>query len=203
MTEILFGWRIAAYDTPVRTLPSRRSGRYNAPSDPPTQYLCLHPWGPWAETLRWEDRRDLAEALQLRTRVWAVRVLVDGLLERVTFANAVSYGVTPDDLVAETYGACQGLARDARTRGVAALIVPSAALPGSENLVLLGPRVMTAFQATPVDDVDVPAAVSADRAGPPLSVLPFVRWRGSSHSGLQAALAGIDHALREPVPTPL
>lgn len=203
MVQNLDAWRISAYDTPVRNIPSRRAGRFNAAGDPPTQYLCLHPWGPWAEMLRWEDRRTPHDATALQTRVWALRVRIDGPVQRVTFDNAPLHGLTADDLVSESYAACQQLGRTMRASGVSALIVPSAALPGAENLVVLGPRVMTAWLVDPVDEVDVPAAVAADRAGAPLAVLPHVRWRSASHAALDAWGAGHPFRFHEPVPTPM
>src|SRR5712691_8607339 len=35
----------------------RGAGQYNKEGVGPTQYMCLHPLGPWAELLRGEDRR--------------------------------------------------------------------------------------------------------------------------------------------------
>lgn len=201
MAQTFHAWRISAYDTPVRTIPSRRAGRFNTAADPPTQYFCLHPWGPWAEVLRWEDRREAPEAAALATRVWALRVTVNGPVERVGFDTAEDFDLSPEELVAEDHAPCQALARRARARGVASLVVPSAALPGTDNLVVLGPRVMTAWLLDPVSDVDVPASVVADRAGAPLAALSHVRWRDTAHAGLQAWRAGATPALREAVPT--
>lgn len=196
-------WRHAAYDTPVRNISSRRNGRYNTVASEPTQYLSLHPWGPWAEVLRWEDRQQPSEARELSGRIWVLRLEVTGAVEVVSFDNARDFGVSPDELVAEDHSACQSLAARARARGVAALVVPSAALPGTDNLVVLGPRVLSPWAAAPVDDVDVPAAVAADRAGPPLALLPHVRWRGQEHGGLTAWSSGAGGPFLEPVPTPL
>ena len=82
--------------------------------------------------------------------------------------------------------------------------MPSAALPGTSTLVVLGPRVLIPWQLEPIDvDIDLAAAVTADRAGPPLAVLPYIRWRGSSHAGLDAWRAGAPSDFLEPVPTPI
>ena len=198
------GWRLANWDTPLWVNPNRRAGRYNAAGSDATQYLCLHPWGPWAELLRWEDRRTVTDAVELRGRIWAIRVLLANAPKRITFDEAATAGITAEDLVTEDHAACQRVAAVLRRHGEQALIVPSAALPGTENLVLLGPRVMISWQATPVDaDLDVPAAVGADRAGPPLAVLDYVRWRHSAHRALTAWHAGRPVEFSEPVPTPL
>lgn len=197
-------WRIAAWDTPFWISPSRRAGRYNRLGAPPTQYLCLHPWGPWAEMLRWSDRRTETEAAELSTRLWSVRVVLPDAPRRITFDDAASMGLDADDLVSEDYAVCQDLADEARGRGVPALIVPSAALPGTETLVVLGPRALSPWHVAPVDAaVDVPAAVSGDRAGAPLAVLPYVRWRGQPHRGASEWRAGRAHVFLEPTPTPL
>ena len=197
-------WRLANWDTPLWVGPNRRAGRYNRAGGDPTQYLCLHPWGPWAELLRWENRSTPAEASDLRGRVWSVRVVLPDPPRTIAFADAGALGVRPDDLVAEDHSVCQDLAEDARRGGELALIVPSAALPGTSSLVLLGPRVLIPWQLEAVDlDVDVPAAVTADRSGPPLAVLDHVRWRGSPHAGLDAWRAGDAAPFLEPVPTSL
>lgn len=203
MTPAFTVWRFSAYDTPVRMLPSRRPGRFNGPGDPPTQYFSLHPWGPWAELLRWEDRRTSADALQVATRLWVARCALAGPVVRLDFQEAASRGVDPSALVGDDHAVCQGLAREERARGTSALVVPSAALPGTDNLVVLGPGAVVPWQVPPVDEVDVPAAVSADRAGPPLALLPLVRYRGQPHAGLDAFSAGSTFRLPEPVPTPL
>ena len=198
------GYRKADWDSPLWALPNTRAGRYNLAGESGTQYLCGHPWGPWAETLRWEDRRTDEEALDLAGRIWAVRAVLPKPPLLLGFQNAKDYGLNPDDLVAEDYRACQRFATEARAAGAQALLVPSAALPGTSNLVILGPRVLLSWDAEVVDPlVDAAAGVLADRAGCPLSVLPFVRWRGESHPALEEHEAGRAFSFQEPVPTPL
>jgi hypothetical protein len=197
-------WRIAAWDTPLWISPSRRAGRYNRLGDPPTQYLCLHPWGPWAEMLRWSDRRTEVRAAELSTRLWSVRLVLPDPPRPITFDDAASMGIQAEDLVSEDYAVCQDLADELRGQGVSALMVPSAALPGTETLVALGARALSPWHLAPVDTtVDVPAAVSGDRAGAPLAVLPYVRWRGEPHRGLREWQAGRPHVFLEPTPTAL
>lgn len=204
MTWEATAWRLANWDTPLWVGPNRRAGRYNRAGEDPTQYLCLHPWGPWAELLRWENRTTPADAADLRGRVWSVRVLLPDPPRVLGFEDAAGLGVSPDDLVAEDHTVCQELADQARRDGELAMIVPSAALPGTRTLVLLGARVLIPWQLEPIDaDVDVPAAVTADRAGPPVALLAHVRWRGSPHAGLDAWRTGAGTDFLEPVPTPL
>ncbi len=185
------GWRLANWDTPLWVGPNSRAGRYNRAGGHPTQYLCLHPWGPWAEILRWENRVTPVEAADLCGRSWAVRVLLPRAPRSIDFPDAHAAGITPEELVMEDYTICQDLAEGARRAGEVALLVPSAALPGTSTLVLLGPRVLIPWQLEPVDlDVDVPAAVTADQAGPPMALLPHVRWRGHPPAGVEAWRAG-------------
>lgn len=62
------GWRLASWDTPLWVGPNRRAGRYNRLGGDPTQYLSWHPWGPWAELLRWESRITVVDAQELLGR---------------------------------------------------------------------------------------------------------------------------------------
>jgi hypothetical protein len=154
--------------------------------------------------LRWSERRTEQEAAELRTRLWSVRLSLANPPRRITFHDAAELGIDPGDLVAEDYTVCQDLADEARQRGDSALIVPSAALPGTDSLVLFGARTLSPWHLPPIDmDLDVPAAVASDRAGSPLAVLPYVRWRGNVHQGLSEWQAGRSHAFLEPTPTPM
>jgi hypothetical protein len=64
--------------------------------------------------------------------------------------------------------------------------VPSAALPGTNNVVLFGERAAAPYGVDPVSPVDVPAAITADRARPPLGLLGRVRRRGAPCAALEA-----------------
>jgi hypothetical protein len=198
------GWRLASWDTPFWIGPNRRDGRYNQGGGDATQYVCLHPWAPWAEMLRWEDRRTVPEAMELQGRLWSARITLPDPPLTIDFADAYRYGVTPADLVSESYRPCQELAARLRAARHEAVMVPSAALPGSQTLVMLGPRVLIPWQLPPIDPLlDTEAAVTADRAGAPTAVLPHVRWRHAPHTGLAAFHAGTSAPFLEPVPTPL
>lgn len=204
MSWSALGWRLASWDTPFWNSPNRRAGRYNRAGSPPTQYVALHPWAPWAELLRWEDRRTAGDAGELRGRLWAVRVTLEAEPTPLGFAEAAAHGADPADLVAEDYAVCQDLADEARATGEPALLVPSAALPGTSTIVVFGARVLVPWHLAPVDpDIDVPAAVCADRACPPSALLAHVRWRGTPHAALDQWQAGTTMTFEEPVPTPL
>lgn len=177
-------FRQSSYRTPLRTSfqAQQRPGRYHRGVEPePTQYLCLHPLGPHAEALRFFDARtvDAARALDLRT--WAVHVPEDGLTE-VPFDEA---------LVADDYAACQELAETLRASGRAGAIVPSAALPGTRNLVLFGGRVTAPYEQVELRGAELRASITGEHGSALASLVALVRFRGTPHPG-----AGFE--IREP-----
>ena len=174
---MVVAYRHANYGTPLRTVPSTQPGRYHRGDEPePTQYLCLHPLGPLAELMRAHDLRTAGQVRAVAARTWALRIELDGLLE-LTFENAREHGLEPGDLVADNPLACRRLAH--RVRGsVPGLVVPNAALPGTQNVVLFGPRVASPYLVDALGDVDIPASVTAEGAHPLVSLLDRVRQRG-------------------------
>ncbi len=190
-------YRLAAYATPLRTVPSAQPARYHVGTEAePTQYLTLHPLGPLAELMRNADLRTPDRILAVRARTWVLRLDLAGLTE-ISFASAEEHGIAPDELVADDRGACQRLA--GRLRGeVPGLVVPSAALPGTRNVVLFGARVAAPYLTKPVSDLDVPASITADGARPPTTLAGFVRFRGDPHAELEAFRRGVPFRFREP-----
>jgi RES domain len=197
---IVPAFRLASWRRPLRTEPSRVAGRFHRAAEPsPTQYACLHPLGPWAELIRSAELRTAAELTLVSHRTWALRVELEEL-PRIGFAQAQAHGLRPGDLVSDDLRACQRLANRLRAGGAPGAIVPSAALPGTDNLVLFGARAAAPYRLDPRSAVDVPAAVTADRAGPPLGLLPRVRLHGMPHAALEAWRAGDDYRFVEPAP---
>jgi RES domain-containing protein len=192
----LAAFRLAAWDTPFWTNPNRRDGRYNRAGEAPTQYLALHPLTPWAELLRFDGRVTEAESQELRLPLWTFffDLAVEEVL-RITFDNASDYGLGPEDLVADDYGSCQAFAaglREGSETSANVLVVPSAALPGTENLVILAPRVVSPYDVKPIQDVDVATSLAAVRARPPYGLAAFVHHKstGTRHAGLEAWESG-------------
>lgn len=185
-------YRIATWDTPLRVNPNRSAGRFNESGSPSTQYLGLHPLGPWAEYLRSNDLRDLGNLAEHRLRIWALRVDLS-LATRIDFSTATHFDLSrPDDLIADDHSACRALAERLRTdpHGPQSIIVPSAALPGTENLVIFGERTQIPYSWEPLSAVDIPACVIAERSQPPPAIVPLVRYRGEPHSAFEAWQAG-------------
>lgn len=193
------GFRISSWDTPLRVASHRSPGRYNRNGSPATQYIGLHPLVPWAEYLRFNDLRKREDLAELRLTVWALRVDLADAAE-VSFEDCQTrFGIEPADLVSDDHSRCQALAD--RLRSDAAepkqLIVPSAALPGARNLLILGERVPIPYDWTPVDSGDIPASAITHASGPPPELLERVRFRGEAHAELTSweegrAYGGLD-----------
>ena len=181
----LVAYRWADYDTPLWANANRRSGRWHRAGSEPTQYWSLHPLGPWAEYLRFHGIRDGADLVGIASRTWAAQfAFEDHEVTSITFSTADAWAIDAGDLVSDDYRRCQGLGGVLRTR-YSAIRVPSAALPGTENLVVFGPRAMAPYGTAPVDvGLDVPAAPTADGGRPPISLIGLVRHRGDVHAGL-------------------
>ena len=195
----LHGFRVSSWDTPLRVNPNRQAGRWNQPDSAPTQYIALHPLGTWAEYLRWHELREPAQLTEIRLGVWAIKAQVEDALT-VGFENAAVLDLDPAALVSDDWGPCQAAAERLRRdrTGPKALIVPSAALPGARNLVILEARVAVPYNLSPVDVVDTPVTLAAAGARPPLSLLDRVRFRGEAHAEFEAWRAGETYTLVEP-----
>lgn len=181
----MVAYRLSTYGNPLRTEPARRPGRYHTgEEDSPTQYVCLHPLGPLAEFMRANDVRLPEQVRQVRQRTWALRLEIDGLPE-ITLATAEDFGLEATGLVADDASRCQDLGMRLRDE-VPGIVVPSAALPGTRNVVLLGPRVGSPYLVDPISAVDVPASITAHAARPILSLLDVVCFKGELHAELEA-----------------
>ena len=177
-------YRHCDYRTPLRsTFQAQREGaRYHRGTESePTQYLCLHPLGPHAEALRRYDARTPEQACRLSLRTWALDVPLDDLLE-IPFA---------EQYVSDDAEACRVLAEKFRHSGVGGLVVPSAALPGTKNVILFGPRAAAPYLASRRRAIDVPASITGELGRPLTALLARVRFRGDPHPGA-------DYVFREP-----
>jgi len=193
----VIAYRHASYATPVRAVPSRAPGRYHrGDEESATQYLCLHPLGPLAELMRAHSLRRPEQIREVRARTWALRMEIDSL-PQITFRNAADFGIGAGALVDDDPSRCQALGARLRTE-VPGLVVPSAALPGAQNVVLFGPRVAAPYVVEPIGAVDVAASITAEAGRPLLSLLAAVRFRGSTHAELEAWRTGRKFWFEEP-----
>lgn len=193
---------LAAYETPLRAVENFSVGRYNDIGDGATQYLSLHPMTPWAELLRNEHRRTADAARQLSLPLWAIKLDLEDPPIEVAFADAGSYGLATDDLVSDDQTACRELARRLRADpdGPRAILVPSAPLPGTRNLVLLDPFVAVSYLARPVAPEDLPTCMAAQDARCPDDLWDHVHHQGSPrvHAELEAWYANDSYVFTEP-----
>jgi RES domain len=195
---LVAAYRLASWRRPLRTEPSRITGRFHRMTEgSATQYLCLHPLGPWAEFMRASDLRTVEQLALVRHRTWALRLDLAGLA-RIGFEEAGAYGLRPGDLVSDDLRACHRLADRLRADRVQGAVVPSAALPGTDNVVLFGERAAAPYLVEPLSAVDVPASLTADGGRPPLGLLERVRRRGAPHAALEAWRAGEPFRFAEP-----
>lgn len=189
-------FRIADWISPLRVNGSRSEARYNKAGET-TQYLSLHPLGPWAEFIR-RDNPSLELLKEFRHRIWAHRIDLTEAT-RIGFAQAEEWGLTPYDLVSDDYSACQSLAHRLREEGRETLVVPSAALPGTFNAVILAARVVAPYQVEPIDSVDIPTSLVAEDTTTYEALLAAVRRRGTrSHAALEAWRRERDFDFAEP-----
>lgn len=196
----LVAFRLANYETPLWAVENFLGGRYNAAGSGFTQYLSLHPLTPWAELLRNEDRRTRDRAILMRYPLWAIRVQLEGDLFELSFDNAPDFGLNPEDLVADDYGPCRTLAEAFRCSGPHVFTAPSAALPGTTNLVVLEPRVLVSWNQVPFDDIDWPGSITSQDGRCPEGLWELVHYRsaGRRHPALDAWERGQTFDFKEP-----
>lgn len=191
-------YRHAAYDSPWWAFPSSRDGRFHRAGLDTVQYLSLHPLGPAAEMLRRHVGPD-GDPDSFRLDLWALVVEVADVV-RVGFEDCAAHGLRPDELVGDDYAPTQDLADRLRDAGASGVIVPSAALPGTENLVLFGVRVLHPYLAEPITPEEVPTGHLSDGARAPGEVRALVRWLGAPHRSLdQWRASGAYETLDDPL----
>jgi hypothetical protein len=116
--------------------------------------------------------------------LWTALVEVDDVT-RVDFDDCAKYGLTPDELVGDDYARTHALADVVQGSGATAMMVPSAALPGTHNLILFGVRVLNPFHCGPLTPEEVPTGHLTDGARSPAEVAPHVRWFGAPHKAAE------------------
>lgn len=177
-------YRATSYDVPLRVAANRRSGRWNIAQAGTVQYLCLDSEAPFAEQLRHEDLRTEEAAATYTTTLWELRVSEGFVVDYSTFEKAANAGFPPEALVDDDHERCQKEARRLANLGAGGVLSPSAALPGSTNITLFGPRVEIQWAA----QVGVSSAVPAQRlakGGSPPGLADRVRYFGDAHGGLE------------------
>lgn len=197
--EEIVAYRLSGWDTPFWIGPNRFARRFNKGNSGPVQYWSLHPLTPWAEVLRGQGIKTEMDAQEFRQRVWAA-IIVTESIEEIDYDNAPDFDLEPHQLVSDDYGACQDFGEKCLTDEDMpdAIEVPSAALPGTTNLVLFGPRIRVSYLADPISIEDSPTAIAAEAAQPPVELLPMVRHFGDLHDEYQAWSRGRPFPFKEP-----
>lgn len=200
MSFELVAYRACGYETPLWAFPNLSDGRYNRAGNFPTQYLAMHPMTPWAELLRNLDHRTADKGRAMRVEIGGLRIsLADGPTE-ISFDTAGSHGIDAEDLVSDDYARCQSLAEQLHTDGIHSFMAPSAALPGTSNLVVMEPAVVTDYHFEPIDPMDWPTALLAQNGRCPENLWEHVHYKAApvEHAGLAAWRAGDEFTFVQP-----
>jgi len=177
-------YRATSYDMPLRVAANRRSGRWNLAEANTVQYLCLDAQAPFAEKLRHENLRGKTEVQTYSVTLWELEVNEGFVVDYSAFEKAEDAGFPAEALVDDDHERCQEEAQRLMALGARGVLSPSAALPGSVNLTLFGPRVEVRWGAKP----GVASAVPAQKlvtGHPPLDLIDRVRFFGAVHAALQ------------------
>lgn len=176
-------YRATSYDVPLWVNPNRRSGRWNLAGRGCTQYLCLDAEAPFAELLRSEDLRTEQEQQTYRAVLWQVRIDDGAIVDYSTFEKAEAAGFPAEALVEDDHERCRTEAGWLRGHNVRGLLSPCAALPGSTNLTLFGPRTQGDWNT----NVRLASTLPTQRIAqghPPPGLASRTRFRGQEHDDL-------------------
>jgi hypothetical protein len=180
-------FRYSNYDTPFWVRPNSEDGRWHRAGEGSTQYLSTSVEGAWAELIRATEITSEPEVALIRMPMWVAQVHLMRLADYGTFERAADAGFPPEALIDEDYSRCQAEGRRLREAGFQGVLSPSAALPGSTNLTIFGPRIASSWNVRPVLASSIPATEIAV-GSPPEGIVDRVRQRGATHAALAAYL---------------
>lgn len=175
-------FRYSSYDVPFWARPNTTDERWHGAGDGPTQYLSATPDGAWAELIRNENLRSEADLALVQMPLWQAQIEQARIADYHDFETAEDVGFEPEALIDDDQAACRAEGRRLRETGFAGVLYPSAALPGEENLVLFGPRILLPWGASRRLASGIPASKLTVGA-PPRELLPRVRHVGARHAG--------------------
>lgn len=175
------GFRYSNYDTPFWVRPNSESGRWHRSGDGATQYLSTTVEGAWAELIRAEGLKSEPEVALIRMPMWAAEVNIQQIVDYSTFEKAAKAGFPPEALIDDDYKRCQDEGKRLRLQGLQGVLAPSAALPGSLNLTIFGPRVASSWGVRPPLASSIPATKIAV-GSPPEGLVDRVRQDRDKHS---------------------
>jgi hypothetical protein len=132
--------------------------------------------------------------------LWTAVLDIDDVT-RVDFDDCERYGRTVDELVGDDYTPTQALGGAVKASGAIAMVVPSAALPGTHNLILFGVRLLHPFLWEPLMPEEVPTGHLTDNARAAAEVAGHVRRFGTAHTAAaQEKATGTDDLFDDPWP---
>ena len=175
-------FRYSSYDVPFWARPNTTDERWHSTGDGATQYLSATPDGAWAELIRNENLRSEADLDLVQMPLWQARIEQEHIADYGDFEAAGRTGFSPEALIDDDQAACRAEGRRLREAGFAGVLYPSAALPGEQNLVLFGPRILLPWGASRRLASGVPA-MNLTVGAPPKELLPRVRHVGARHAG--------------------
>lgn len=175
-------FRYSSYDVPFWVRANTTDERWHVSGDGATQYLSATPDGAWAELIRNENLRSEADLSLVAMPLWQARIEHSQIADYGDFETAEQAGFDPEDLIDDDQGACQSEGRRLRDAGFAGVLYPSSALPGDQNLVLFGPRILLPWGAPRRLASGIPGNRLTVGA-PPKELLPRVRHTGARHAG--------------------
>jgi hypothetical protein len=145
--------------------------------------------------MRFHDLRSIEQLTSQRLRIWAIKVDLENAI-KIDFSNAKSFGIEPTDLVADDHTACRRMAEEFRAGSWAPeiIIVPSAALPGTQNIVIFGERTAIPYSWSPIDPDDLPTCTVAEMSQPPPAIADLVCFRGGENPEYEAWASGRQYA---------
>ncbi len=191
--EVAF--RYSNYDTPFWVRPNSEPGRWHWVGDGATQYLSTTVDGAWAELIRAEGLRSEQEVELIRMPMWVAEVHVQRVADYSTFEKAEAAGFPPDALIDDDHTRCQEEGKRLRRAGFQGVVAPSAALSGSGNLTLFGPRIASTWQLKPLLASSIPAMKIAVGAAPE-GIVGRVRHVGERHQLYEEFRAGASRERR-------
>ena len=126
----------------------------------------------------------------MRYPLWAIRVQSTRRRSSCRLTTRTSSGSTAGPGGRRAWSLPFTRAGVSSTKAVTAFLAPSAALPGTRNLIVLEPRVLAPWDQVPLDAVDWPGKphVTGRSLQLPEGLWELVHYRraGSKHPGLEA-----------------
>jgi RES domain-containing protein len=176
----VFRW--ADYDTPVWA--RANNGRWHrAGAGHSVQYWAYSPEAAWAESLRAQGIREVADIETMRSKIWVGQICMSDIAVLTDPRWQLWLGITADALVSDDWSACQDAADTLRAVGANGVVAPSAALTGRLNLIVFKRMVRGDWVESPegartlrYPDIMLPCQLIA-RGRPPVNLRESVNYR--------------------------